>query len=348
MEKARIAVVGYGVVGKRVADAVHMQPDMDLVGVLDVVPNDLVRVAAERGYPLFAGSDDALAAFADAGIETSGTLADLLGGVDAVVDCSPAGITAQNIPKYEGAGVKYICEGGEKHSLTDFSFSSFANYSEALGRSAVRVVSCNTTSECRLLSTLDRRFGVRDAFIAITRRGVDPVDVRRGPINAIVPALPGFSHHAPDVQTVMPAINVKSMAVVASTTLMHVHTLRIELEERVSADAVSELLASTPRFRLVSGARGIASTAHIVEWARDIGRPRYDHWEVAVWEDSLTVDQNVLFMLMAVHMESVIVPENVDCLRAMCELESDAGVAIARTDEALGILRDAEQYIRFK
>lgn len=36
MTKIRVAVNGYGVIGKRVADAVRAMPDMELVGVADV------------------------------------------------------------------------------------------------------------------------------------------------------------------------------------------------------------------------------------------------------------------------------------------------------------------------
>jgi glyceraldehyde-3-phosphate dehydrogenase (NAD(P)) len=35
--RARVAVSGYGDIGKRVADAVALQDDMELVGVADVV-----------------------------------------------------------------------------------------------------------------------------------------------------------------------------------------------------------------------------------------------------------------------------------------------------------------------
>lgn len=37
MNKVRVAVNGYGVIGKRVADAVALQEDMALAGVADVV-----------------------------------------------------------------------------------------------------------------------------------------------------------------------------------------------------------------------------------------------------------------------------------------------------------------------
>ena len=36
MDKVKVAVNGYGVIGKRVADAVCLQDDMELIGVCDV------------------------------------------------------------------------------------------------------------------------------------------------------------------------------------------------------------------------------------------------------------------------------------------------------------------------
>jgi glyceraldehyde-3-phosphate dehydrogenase (NAD(P)) len=44
---ARVAINGYGVIGKRVADAVALQDDMTLVGVADVVSDYRIRVAVE-------------------------------------------------------------------------------------------------------------------------------------------------------------------------------------------------------------------------------------------------------------------------------------------------------------
>lgn len=52
--RTKVGVVGYGVVGKRVADGVALQPDMELVGIADVAPTSLVAVSADREFPLFA------------------------------------------------------------------------------------------------------------------------------------------------------------------------------------------------------------------------------------------------------------------------------------------------------
>jgi dihydrodipicolinate reductase len=40
--------IGYGVIGKRVADAVHAQPDMQLTGVADIVTDWRIQSAVPR------------------------------------------------------------------------------------------------------------------------------------------------------------------------------------------------------------------------------------------------------------------------------------------------------------
>lgn len=52
MNKVRVAVNGYGVIGKRVADAVALQEDMALAGVADVVHDYRLQVAAQRNPDL--------------------------------------------------------------------------------------------------------------------------------------------------------------------------------------------------------------------------------------------------------------------------------------------------------
>lgn len=42
--------------------------------------------------------------------------------------------------------------------------------------------------------------------------------------------------------------------------------------------------------------------------------------------------------MQAIHQESDVVPENVDAIRAMLELESDSAKSIAKTNENMGIL----------
>ena len=55
-------------------------------------------------------------------------------------------------------------------------------------------------------------FGINKVRVTIARRAVDPNDIKKGPVNAIVlhpVKLP--SHHGPDVKSVLPHINITSM-----------------------------------------------------------------------------------------------------------------------------------------
>lgn len=64
----------------------------------------------------------------------------------------------------------------------------------------------------------------------MVRRGSDPSEVKKGPINSIVPNPPKVpSHHGPDVKTVMEGIDVTTMALLVPTTLMHQHNIMVEI-----------------------------------------------------------------------------------------------------------------------
>lgn len=56
--RIRVAVNGYGVIGKRVADAVASQNDMELAGIADIETDWRIRTALHKGFRLFASLDD--------------------------------------------------------------------------------------------------------------------------------------------------------------------------------------------------------------------------------------------------------------------------------------------------
>ena len=59
MDRVRVAVNGYGVIGKRVADAVRLQDDMTLAGVADIVDDYRLQVASRAGLPVYAATPQA-------------------------------------------------------------------------------------------------------------------------------------------------------------------------------------------------------------------------------------------------------------------------------------------------
>ena len=173
----------------------------------------------------------------------------------------------------------------------------------------------------------------------MVRRGSDPNEVKKGPINAIVPNPPKVpSHHGPDVSTVMENINITTMALLVPTTIMHEHNIMVEIGNDVSRDDIIDVLDKRSRVILAEASMGLGSTAELMEYARELGRSRNDLYEIPVWKESINVVDNEIFYMQAVHQESDVVPENVDCIRAMLEMESDNEKSIAKTNEAMGIL----------
>ncbi len=333
---AKIAINGYGTIGKRVADAVSLQDDMKIVGVAKTKPNFEAKLAEKKGFPVYASDKDALAKFQKVGFKVAGTIDDLLKEADLVVDCTPeeSGYKAA----YEKAGVKAIWQGGEEHSLTNLSFNAAANYADCLGAQFVRVPSCNTTGLIRTLYPLDAHLGVDKVLAVMVRRAADPGDSKKGPINAIEPELEMPSHHGPDVQSVLPKLNIHTVAVKVSSTLMHLHAVSVDLKKAADTAQILDVWKRVPRVTFVSGGEGVKSTAQIMELARDLSRNRSDLYEIAVWKDGVhVVDGKHLYYFQAVHQESDVVPENVDAIRAIMSLEKDGHRSMEKTDRTMGI-----------
>lgn len=336
----KVAVNGYGTIGKRVADAVSCQPDMEIIGVSKTKPGAEAYVAKERGYPLYIADISKKDAFIKAGIPVAGSVEEMIQKADIVVDATPGGIGAGNKALYEKYNRKAIWEGGEEHSVAGFSFNSSCNYEQAIGRQFARVVSCNTTGLCRIIHLIDSVFGVKKVRATMIRRGGDPGDIKRGPIDAIVlnpVTIP--SHHGPDVQSVLPEINIITSAMIVPTTLMHMHFINMELKNPATREQVLDLIKAHSRLGLISKSTGITSTAELKEYTSDLLRPRGDLWENGIFEESLSVldGGTDLYLFQAIHQEADVVVETVDCIRAMSGDVKTAMESIKITNKAVGL-----------
>ncbi|MFH0815213.1 MAG: type II glyceraldehyde-3-phosphate dehydrogenase [Methanobacteriota archaeon] len=338
----KVAINGYGTIGKRVADAVSKQDDMKVAGVVKTRPTSEARLAVRKGYKLFVAKDGRQT-FADAGLEVAGTADELFEDADVIVDCTPGkkkegGTTGEDYLKvYDAICKKALFQGGEKHKLTGLSFNSTANYADSVGKHYARVVSCNTTGLCRTLFPIQQAFGIENVMAVMIRRAADPYDSKTGPINAIEPEVKVPSHHGPDAQSCMPGLNIQSMAVKVPTTIMHLHQLAVKLKKPATTADVLKVWESAPRVMFVSTKDGVKSTAQVMELARDMGRDRSDLYEIAVWKDGVNVVGDMLYYTQAIHQESDVVPENVDCIRALCGLETDGRKSVEKTNRAMGI-----------
>ncbi|MEE9585633.1 MAG: type II glyceraldehyde-3-phosphate dehydrogenase [Nitrososphaerales archaeon] len=335
-----VGVVGYGVIGRRVADAVSAQPDMQVIGVVKKKPDYKAKLAISKGFSVYAADGESRKMFEDAGLQISGEIKDLVSEVDMVVDASPGKVGASNRDVYHSLGKKVIYQGGEPADVADLSFVAQCNFEKAEGKSSVRVVSCNTTGLCRLLNALDTNFGIDKARVVIIRRATDPDEPGKGIIDAVsLDPVHIPSHHGSDVNTVLPHVKIITTAVKIPTTHMHVHTLMISLKDSTATkDQVIDVLNGTTRILLISSKDGFKSTGQVFDYARELGRWRSDMYELVVWKDSINIIDGEIYLYMGVGQEAIVIPEVVDAIRALLGGYT-RDESISMTNKTLNILK---------
>ena len=338
MKKIKVAINGYGVIGKRVADAVTLQDDIELAGICDVITDWRIRIAERNEYPVFAFDEGIQNNMKEAGINVQGDLVRLLEASDIVVDCTPKKIAAQNIPQYRRMGKKFILQGGEKHATTGHSFSAENNYETALGRESTRVVSCNTTSIVRTLTALKKAGLLKKARGTLLRRATDPWESHlNGIINTLVPEKDIPSHQGPDAQSVDPSLDVITAAVKVPETLSHLHYWNVQLTREATKEEVLEAFNNSTRIAMIEYSEGLQANNAIKELMLALNRPYGDMYEVALWKDMLKVQGDELFYEYVVDNQAIVIPETIDAIRTLTGIEQDAQKSILKTNESLGV-----------
>ncbi|HIE23785.1 MAG TPA: type II glyceraldehyde-3-phosphate dehydrogenase [Candidatus Korarchaeota archaeon] len=333
----RVGVVGYGTIGKRIASAILKQPDMILVGVVKRAPDYSVKIGISRGLHFFIPDETFANSWNEAGVKFHGTITQLLEECDVVVDATPKGTGMKNKGLYENNGLKAVFQGGEPPEVGDLSFVAQVNYDKALGVRFLRVVSCNTTGLARLLHAINQEHPIDKAIACIVRRSVDPNQDAKGIIDCVVPTI-GVSHHTKDLKTVLSDVNIITFAVKIPVTHFHVHMLSIKLRNEVSSREIIDILEEARRIALIPSKDGLRSTAKLLDLSRELERSRFDFYENLIWLDSVCADGKWIHLMQAIHQEAIVVPENIDAIRAISGL-ADALKSMDLTDSALSITR---------
>ncbi|RLG63898.1 type II glyceraldehyde-3-phosphate dehydrogenase, partial [archaeon] len=123
--------------------------------------------------------------------------------------------------------------------------------------------------------------------------------------------------------------------------ISHMHFAFVEFREKVDRETVISVLDEAPRIIFVNAGDGIEALNSVLEICRDLQRPRADLWEVAVWKDILALNEDCTeaYLIYQVHNEAIVIPENIDAIRALTELETDPMKSIEKTDKSLGIVK---------
>ena len=338
MSKVKVGVAGFGVIGQRLADGVARQEDMELVGVADVAPTLAVMALAERGMPydLYAAMPGARETLEAAGIPVVGDFDDLIAQVDIMLDSAPGGIGAKNKAKYEAAGVKAIFQGGEADEVADVFFHGYANYDNGLGQDYLKLTSCNTTGLIRTIDALDRAVGIEKVAITIIRRVADPGDTHRGLVDTLqIEPIP--NHQAIDLMSIMPHIDATGILVHTPVTHGHIITIVATPKREVTKEEVIAAFETHPRIRVVRIADGFDTNTSLFNYARFLGHPRGDMYEVGLFEETVGFSGKDIMFAINIPQESVVIPETIDGIRAALEMQTDRLEAVGLTNEYLGM-----------
>lgn len=338
MSKIKVGVAGFGVIGQRLADGVARQEDMELVGVADVAPTLPVMALAERGMPydLYAAMPGARETLEAAGIPVAGDFDDLIAQVDIMLDSAPGGIGVKNKAKYEAAGVKAIFQGGEADEVADVFFHGYANYANGVGQDYLKLTSCNTTGLIRTIDALDRAVGIEKVAITIIRRVADPGDTHRGLVDTLqIEPIP--NHQAVDLMSIMPHIDATGILVHTPVTHGHIITIVATPKRDITKEEVIEAFEAHPRIRVVRIADGFDTNTSLFNYARFLGHPRGDMYEVGLFEETVGLSGNDIMFAINIPQESVVIPETIDGIRAALEMQTDRLEAVGRTNEYLGM-----------
>ena len=334
----KVLVTGYGVIGQRLADGVALQEDMELIGIVDAAPTLSVRALKDAGMPykLFAAYDDAATDLEKAGVPVSGTMDEILPEADIVLDAVSAGIGAKNKELYKKHGKKAVFQGGEKNEIADVFFHGYANYEKGLNQDYLKLTSCNTTGLIRAIDCLDRGVGIERVAITIVRRVADPGDYHRGLVNALqVDKAP--NHQAVDLMTIMPHVDATGLLVHTPITHGHFISVLATPTEDLSIERARELLFAHDRIRLISTDEGFLGNASVFRYARDLGRPRGDLYEIAIWTDTFVKSGRDIIFGIHIPQESVTIPETIDAVRAAMGMETDRLKAVGQTNKYLNL-----------
>jgi len=330
----KVAVNGYGTIGKRIATVILKSSDFKLVGVAKYTPDYRALVAAKQGVKIYVPREK-VEAFRAVGIEPEGYVDYLLEESELIYDASPAGQGAKNKRLYDKLKKSVVFQGGEDPDIVEVSYSTLCNYSSVQGKRYVRVVSCNTTGLLRVMCSLGVE-SIRRVFATIVRRASDPGEDFKGPVNSIKLDLERIpSHHALDVRSVIGDLDIETVAVAVPSTLMHVHVLEVLLKDKCVDVSTLEKLSQG---RIITVDSRLAdTTGKLIEIARDLGRTRNDLYENIVFTNTFTCHNNTLILVQAVHQEAIVIPENIDVAYGIMNLDTDVYRVISKVNSLLGI-----------
>jgi len=330
----KVAINGYTALGKRIADAVNLQDDMEVIGVSKTIPDFEAELLLIKEYPLFVAREDEMD-FEDLGFVVEGDIRNMVEEADIVIDARPPEDSGTGLTIYSEFKKKCIFQSGSI-GVCDHVFNSWANYDLAMKQNIMRIPSPDVTGLCRTLVPIEDRIGL-NRISATVIRGAHPQQEDSANIpRALSPDIRHYVMAEPDLMELMPGIRLQVQTIDASFSRIGLHSVMVQLKQEISISDIADIFEKSFRIRLVSAEGGVRTLDQVELMAQDLGRTRSDLYENVIWGDGISVQDDSASFFQALDIANV-VPENIDCIRAIMGLTDDHITSIQKTDLHLNV-----------
>ena len=135
----------------------------------------------------------------------------------------------------------------------------------------------------------------------------------------------------------MPHIEATGILVHTPVTHGHIITVVAKGKQKITKQMALDAFLTHDRIRVVTIDEGFKGNASFFRYARDLGNPRGDMYEIGLWADSIVESGDDIMYAINIPQESVTIPETMDGIRAACNMETDRLKAVAETNKYLGL-----------
>lgn len=310
----RVGIIGYGVVGRRLADALSKLADIDLIGVADISPNLAMKAAQDRGSGLKFYTFDLKAEtlFKQHGLTVEGDIHQLLNDVDLVCDATPAGTGAENLKLYNQFDIKIILQGGENVDNIP-EYCCYNPNKHIRDAKVIKISACNTIALARSIQIMQNISGVQSVSAQIVS-GINHLERSKSPIGAIsVRSAP--TYHATSILNTFPELRGCSVSAINVNAIHgHVNFLTVEMLKETKVEDIVRAFSTSERHKIYKIADGFSSTAHIQEYWREMETCRSDDSRVGVWRETIQTIGHTASWVQYVPHECIVVNETIDAI----------------------------------
>jgi glyceraldehyde-3-phosphate dehydrogenase (NAD(P)) len=329
----RVFINGYGNIGRRLASALAVDKEVQLVGVAKYSIDEKVKEALENHYDVYVPKE-ALGNFKDYGYKVTGSIEEALERCDLVVDAAKEGVGYENKKNlYEPRNKPAIFQGGEERkgerAVADMIHNSRVNYHKAAGKKYVIQGSCNVSGMGRVMQPLIQRFGdtIRRFDVELVRRWADLEDTKAVKDSIEWDRNP---HHQDDVKDFIPNVNLYVDAFKVPSRMMHLHQMFVRFSNGVAPTKEELLECFRDEFgvAIIGSAKG---TGDVRKKAIELGFPHGDTNMVHIHQDILRVQHDTVKIAYSDDQTGMVIPENHLLIQSMV-FKRSRDEALRRTD----------------